>query len=225
MLKIKGFQLTKKDISKKINLKIGLSLSYTDEITDNLLIILKNLIKNNEISIKNFGSFKILTKNERAGRNPRNKKIYTIKKRKSLSFKISRNLNNKINNIQMNKLINISELSRLLEIINLKTKKPLNYTLRYWEKEFKQIKPIIIKNRRYYSRKQINVIKLIKFLLKDKGMTINGVKNILKSNINSLDDYNSYSLKADYLKENIKVKSKTILEKIRKLKNGKKNSY
>ena len=49
-------------------------------------------------------------------------------------------------------------------------------------------------------------------------MTINGVKNILKSNINSLDDYNSYSLKADYLKENLKVKSKTILEKIKKLK-------
>ncbi len=99
----------------------------------------------------------------------------------------------------MNKLINISELSRLLEIINLKTKKPSNYILRYWEKEFKQIKPIIIKNRRYYSKKQINIIKLIKFLLKDKGMTISGVKNILKSNINSLDDYNSYSLKADQI--------------------------
>ena len=119
----------------------------------------------------------------------------------------------------MDKLINISELSRLLEIINLKTKKPSNYILRYWEKEFKQIKPIIIKNRRYYSKKQISVIKLIKFLLKDKGMTISGVKNILKSNINSLDDYNSYSLKADYLKENIKKKSKSILDKIKKLKN------
>ena len=59
---------------------------------------------------------------------------------------------------------------------------------------------------------------MIKFLLKEKGMTISGVKNILKSNINSLDDYNSYSLKADYHKENIKVKSKTILEKIKRLK-------
>ena len=49
-----------------------------------------------------------------------------------------------------------------------------------------------------YSEKQIDIIKLIKFLLKDKGMTINGVKNVLKSNINSLDDYNSYSLKTDY---------------------------
>ena len=119
----------------------------------------------------------------------------------------------------MSKLVNISQLANLLNLINSKTKKPSNYILRYWEKEFKQIKPIILKNRRYYSEKQINIIKLIKFLLKDKGMTINGVKNVLKSNINSLDDYNSYSLKADYLKENIKIRSKTILEKIKKLKN------
>ena len=118
----------------------------------------------------------------------------------------------------MSKLINISQLANLLNLVNSKTKKPSNHILRYWEKEFKQIKPVILKNRRYYSEKQINIIKLIKFLLKDKGMTINGVKNVLKSDINSLDDYNSYSLKADYLKENLKVKSKTILEKIKKLK-------
>ena len=110
----------------------------------------------------------------------------------------------------MSKLINISQLANLLNLVNSKTKKPSNHILRYWEKEFKQIKPVILKNRRYYSEKQINIIKLIKFLLKDKGMTINGVKNVLKSDINSLDDYNSYSLKADYLKENIKTKSKNI---------------
>ena len=126
----------------------------------------------------------------------------------------------------MNKLINISELSRLLDIINLKTKKPSNYILRYWEKEFKQIKPTIIKNRRYYSEKQVNNIKLIKFLLKDKGMTVNGVKNLLKSNINSLDDYNSYSLQADYHRKIVKDKSKKILERLKKIKEyGKKNTY
>ena len=126
----------------------------------------------------------------------------------------------------MDKLINISEVSKLLEIINIKTNKPSNYILRYWEKEFKQIKPTIIKSRRYYSKKQINIIKLIKFLLKDKGMTISGVKNILKSNINSLDDYNSNSLKADYHRNIIKDKSKKILEKIKKIKKyGKKNTY
>ena len=126
----------------------------------------------------------------------------------------------------MKKLINISQLSNLLSLVNKKTKKPSNYVLRYWEKEFKQIKPTILKNRRYYSEKQIEIIKLIKFLLKDKGMTINGVKNILKSNINSLDDYNSFSLKADYHKEKIKIKSKVVLEKLEKIKKyGKKNSY
>jgi len=120
----------------------------------------------------------------------------------------------------------IGEVARELGLVNKKNGHLQTHTLRYWEKEFKQIRPVILKNRRYYSEKQINIIKLIKFLLKDKGMTINGVKNVLKSNINSLDDYNSYSLKADYLKENIKIKSKTILEKIKKLKkNGKKISY
>ena len=123
-------------------------------------------------------------------------------------------------------MINISELSKLLNIVNIKTKKPSNYVLRYWEKEFKQIKPTIINNRRYYSKKQINIIRLIKFLLKEKGMTINGVKNVLKSNINSLDDYNSFSLKADYHRKIIKNKSKKILEKLKQIKKyGKKNSY
>ena len=118
----------------------------------------------------------------------------------------------------MVKLINITELANELDLKSSKTNKPSNYTLRYWEKEFKQIKPIFLKKRRYYSEKQINIIRLIKFLLKDKGMTIKGVKNILKSDINTLDDYNSYSLKADYLKVSLKNKSKKILERIKKLK-------
>tara|TARA_Y100000996_G_scaffold386947_1_gene345363 strand:- start:59 stop:418 length:360 start_codon:yes stop_codon:yes gene_type:complete len=118
----------------------------------------------------------------------------------------------------MGKLINISQLSTLLNLVSSRSKKPTNYILRYWEKEFKQIKPVFLRNRRYYSEKQVNIIKLIKYLLKDKGMTIKGVKNILKSNINNLDDYNSYSLKADYLKKDIKDKSKIILEKIKRLK-------
>ena len=125
----------------------------------------------------------------------------------------------------MIKLLNIADLAKKLNLINHKTKKPLNYILRYWEKEFKQVKPTKIRNRRYYSQKQVETIKLIKFLLKDKGMTINGVKNVLKTKINRLDDYDSYSLKADYLKDNLKSKSKTLLEKVKKLKiYGKKNS-
>ncbi len=99
MLKIKSSQLTKKNISKRIYSKIGLSIAYTDKITDDLISLLKVLIKSKEINIKNFGSFKIKEKKERIGRNPKSKKIYIIKARKSLSFKVSKNLNNKINNI------------------------------------------------------------------------------------------------------------------------------
>ena len=126
----------------------------------------------------------------------------------------------------MDKLINITELSKLLGLVDTKTKKPSNHILRYWEKQFKDIKPTVLKNRRYYSKKQIEKIKMIKFLLKEKGMTINGVKSILKSKINTLDDYNSISLKADYYKTNIKLKTEKILDQIKRLKkDGKKNTY
>ena len=125
----------------------------------------------------------------------------------------------------MNKLINISELSKILNLIDSNSKKPLNHVLRYWEKEFKQIRPKKINNRRYYSLEQVEIVKMIKFLLKNKGMTILGVKSILDLNINKLDDYNSHSLKAEYYKKNLKLKSKSILEKIKKIRNyGKKNT-
>ena len=127
----------------------------------------------------------------------------------------------------MSKLISISKLSIILKLLNQKTKKPSNHILRYWEKEFKQIKPIIINKRRYYSEKQIQLIKFIKHLLKDEGLTIDGVKNVLNTKINKLDDSKSFSLKEVYYKKNLKEKSKSILEKIKKLKNkhGKKNTY
>ncbi len=125
----------------------------------------------------------------------------------------------------MEKLLNISQVSISLNLINKKTKKPSNHILRYWEKEFKTIRPTLLQNRRYYSSREIEKIKLIKYLLKDKGLTIKGVKKILKTNINSLDDYDSFSLKADYHKKYIKTKSEKILKKLNNLKNyGKKNS-
>tara|TARA_Y100000816_G_C26045744_1_gene548002 strand:+ start:885 stop:1265 length:381 start_codon:yes stop_codon:yes gene_type:complete len=125
----------------------------------------------------------------------------------------------------MNKLIKISELSKMLNLVDPMTKKPLNHILRYWEREFKEIKPKKINNIRYYSSKQVEIIKMIKFLLKSKGMTILGVKNLLNTNINKLDDHKGHSLKADYYKNILKLKSKTLVEKINKIKNyGKKNS-
>ena len=125
----------------------------------------------------------------------------------------------------MNKFVTISELSKKINLIDPIKKKPLNHVIRYWEKEFKQIKPKKINNRRYYSPEQVETVKMIKFLLKSKGMTISGVKNLLNSKINNLDDYNSDSLKADYYLKNFRNKSKSLLENINRLKKyGKKNS-
>ena len=125
----------------------------------------------------------------------------------------------------MEKLLTISELSLMLDLIDSSNKKPRNYILRYWEKQFRQIRPKKINNRRYYSSQQVEIVKMIKFLIKNKGMSILGVKNILNSNRIKLDDYNSYSLKADYQKKSFKLKSKKILDKIKKLKiYGKKDS-
>ena len=125
----------------------------------------------------------------------------------------------------MSKLINISEASKKLNLIHPVTKKPLNHILRFWEKEFNEIKPKKINNRRYYSQKQIETIKLIKFLLKNKGMTISGVKKFMKLNINKLDGNDLRSLNAVDYKYILKEKSKLVLEKLKKVKSyGKKNS-
>ena len=125
----------------------------------------------------------------------------------------------------MTKLINISQLSKSLNLVDPKNKKPLNHILRYWEKEFKEIRPKKINNRRYYSLKQVEIIKLINFLLKNEGLTILGVKKFLDKKTNKLDDTNELSLKADYYKSSLKLKSRSLLNKINKIKKyGKKNS-
>ena len=123
-------------------------------------------------------------------------------------------------------MINITDLAKMLKLVDVSNKKPLNYILRFWEKEFKQIRPKLINNRRYYTAEQVELIKKIKFLLKDEGMTIKGAKNILNKKIKKLDVSNSNSLQADYHKKILKDKSIQILEKIKKLKKyGKKNPH
>ena len=125
----------------------------------------------------------------------------------------------------MTKFLTISELSIALNLIDPSSKKPLNHILRYWEKEFKFIKPKKSNNTRYYNEDQVEKLKLIKFLLRNKGMTISGVKNLLNSQRKKLDVNDSDSLKTVYLKEKFENKSKLILEKINKLKRyGKKNT-
>ena len=126
----------------------------------------------------------------------------------------------------MPKFIKIGELIKLLNSSKESKKKISSHNLRFWEKQFKQIKPKKINNQRYYSSKQIDILKLIIFLLKEKRLTISGVKNELNSNNYKLDDYNSLSLKADYYRFNLKKKSKKILYKLNRLKKyGKKDTY
>tara|TARA_A100001015_G_C14774033_1_gene626417 strand:- start:5 stop:385 length:381 start_codon:yes stop_codon:yes gene_type:complete len=123
------------------------------------------------------------------------------------------------------KFLSISQVSEVLNLVHPITKKPLNYIVRYWEKEFRIIKPKKINNRKYYSHKQVEIIKMIKFLLKNEGLTISKAKSIINLNVNKLDDCDKGSLKTDYYKKLFKLKSKNILEKINKIKSyGKKNS-
>ena len=123
------------------------------------------------------------------------------------------------------KLIDISTLAKKIGLIDKKNGKPLTHTLRFWESKFYQIKPTILSgNRRYYSKRNIEIIHLINFLLKEQGLTIKGAKKILKNDINSLDDFKTSSIKARYFRDKVREKSKKILEKIKSL-NGKKNTH
>ena len=125
----------------------------------------------------------------------------------------------------MKKYINISKLCKILNLINPKTKKPLTHTVRYWENEFKQIKPKRINNQRYYSENDIEILKKIKGLIKDQKISIEGVKKILNTDTKKLDVDDTYGLLSEYSKINLKNKIKNIKNKINNLrKYGKKNS-
>ena len=105
----------------------------------------------------------------------------------------------------------ISEVAELLNLINSKTGKVSTHTLRFWEKEFRQVKPkIFAGNRRYYDNNTIKILKKIKFLLKDKGMTIKGAKNHLLNDESELDVQSNISI-------NTKNILKTRLSKISKI--------
>ena len=117
----------------------------------------------------------------------------------------------------------IGDVAKLLNLINKKTGKLSTHTIRFWEKEFKQIKPYIFSgNRRYYDDRSIEIIKKIKFLLKNKGMTIKGVKMLLQSKNSELDEYDNKTINTTKLKNKINRIS-NILKKIKN--NGKKNTY
>ena len=115
----------------------------------------------------------------------------------------------------------IGEVARILNLVNKKNGNLNTHTIRFWEKQFKQIKPkILTGKRRYYDQYSIDVLKKIKFLLKDQGMTINGVKKLFNTNkALNLDELSNNFISSD----NIKIKNKLkniskIVKDIKKLK-------
>mgnify|MGYP001400681047 CR=1 FL=1 len=121
----------------------------------------------------------------------------------------------------------IGEVAKELDLVDKKTGQLQTHTIRYWETQFKQIKPNIrAGRRRYYSRKNIEMINYIKFLLKEKGLTINGVKKILnEKDSHSIDDavnlgvYKSDLKSSKVIKDKVKNISK-IAKELKKIKNG-----
>ena len=109
-------------------------------------------------------------------------------------------------------------IGEVAEILNLKSKKNRGFsthTLRFWETQFKQVKPKLLNsNRRYYDQKTIDILRKIKFLLKDQGMTINGVKKILNNPNNkdtlNLDEISNNSIRTDSFKNKVLKISKIV---------------
>lgn len=113
-------------------------------------------------------------------------------------------------------------IGEVAKILNLKTNKKGDlptHIIRFWETQFKQIKPKILNNnRRYYDKSSIDLLKKIKFLLKDQGMTINGVKKLLNSsNSKDLDEISNKTIRTDNLKNKIN-KISNIIKELKKLK-------
>tara|TARA_B100000902_G_C27178762_1_gene847792 strand:+ start:747 stop:1121 length:375 start_codon:yes stop_codon:yes gene_type:complete len=113
-------------------------------------------------------------------------------------------------------------IGEVAKILNLKSKSGQNlptHTIRFWEKKFKQINPKILSgNRRYYNKENIDLLKKIKFLLKDQGMTINGVKKILNNTETlELDEMANNSIRNDNFKNKL-IKISKIVKNLKKLK-------
>jgi DNA-binding transcriptional MerR regulator len=113
----------------------------------------------------------------------------------------------------------IGEVAKILQLKSKKKGVLPTHTIRFWETQFKQIKPKILNaNRRYYDEGTINLLKKVKFLLKDQGMTINGVKKVLKGGESlDLDEMANNSIKAVNLRNKLN-KISNIIKNIKKLK-------
>ena len=113
----------------------------------------------------------------------------------------------------------IGEVAKILNLKSNKKGELPTHIIRFWETQFKQIKPKILNsNRRYYDENCINLLKKVKFLLKERGMTINGVKMILNGEQSlELDEMANNSIKADNLRNKL-VKISKIVKNLKDLK-------
>ena len=113
----------------------------------------------------------------------------------------------------------IGEVAKILNLKSNKKGELPTHIIRFWETQFKQIKPKILNsNRRYYDENCINLLKKVKFLLKEQGMTINGVKKILNGEQSfELDEMANNSIKADNLRNKL-VKISKIVKNLKNIK-------
>ena len=112
-------------------------------------------------------------------------------------------------------------IGEVAKILKLKTNKQgllPTHTIRFWEKQFKQIKPMVLNgNRRYYDKKNIELLKKIHFLLKEQGMTISGAKKLLNNKESlKLDEMTNHSIKASNLKNKL-VKISNLIKDLKKV--------
>ena len=90
--------LTRKDLSNKIYQNLGFSKNLSSKIVDNFFeTLISGIIKSNKIKISSFGTFSVLNKKERMGRNPKTKVEAKIFSRKVVKFKPSLLLKEKLN--------------------------------------------------------------------------------------------------------------------------------
>ena len=110
----------------------------------------------------------------------------------------------------------IGEVAEILNLVNIKKGTLSTHTIRFWEKQFKQIKPKVFSgNRRYYDEDSILTLKKIKFLLKDKGMTLNGVKKALNSEDSDVDEIINTTIKQKNIFKSKIKKIKKIIENLK----------
>ncbi len=87
------------DLIKYLSNKSGFSINYSKKLVNDLIQIILLNIKNEDFHLKGIGSFKILHKNARYGRNPKTKQKFLITARKTISFTASKKITDKISNI------------------------------------------------------------------------------------------------------------------------------